>query len=128
MTTTENWRVQWSYKTPTGDLINVRANSPEELSVLLEGVAMIAGQASATSQGIQAAYNLSPLSTGASTSAPMPAVTSPTAPTSVASSGPTCVHGARKFLSGVSKKNGKPYAMWVCTQPQDQGQCSPVNG
>lgn len=128
MTATENWKIQWSYKTPSGDLVNIRANTAEELSILLEGVSMVAPQAAATSAGIQAAYNVAPLSTGASTSAPMPPVTSPTAPTSVASSGPTCVHGARKFLSGVSKKNGKPYAMWVCTQPQDQGQCSPVNG
>lgn len=126
--TTENWKIQWSYKTPSGDLVNVRANTADELSVLLEGVAMIAGQAAATSTGIQAAYNVAPLSTGGSTSAPAHVATSPIAPTQVASSGPTCQHGNRKFLSGVSKKTGKPYAMWVCPQPQGADQCSPVNG
>ena len=34
----EEWKLQVSYKTPAGDMINVRANTADELSVLLEGV------------------------------------------------------------------------------------------
>jgi len=34
----EDWKLQVSYKTGTGDLINVRANTADELSVLLEGI------------------------------------------------------------------------------------------
>ncbi len=34
----EDWKLQVSYKTPAGDMINVRANTADELSVLLEGV------------------------------------------------------------------------------------------
>lgn len=34
----EDWKLQVSYKTSAGDMINVRANTADELSVLLEGV------------------------------------------------------------------------------------------
>ncbi len=40
----EDWKLQVSYKSPNGDLINVRANTSDELSVLLEGVSDYATQ------------------------------------------------------------------------------------
>jgi len=134
----EDWKLQWSIKTPTGDLINVRANSAEELSVLLEGIAEVSGQAASTSKVIGAAYNAIPLSTAPSAVDNPPWATSPTTPpvaqyatapiaTPPQQSAPTCIHGPRKHLSGVSKKNGKPYSMWVCSQPQGADQCAPAN-
>ncbi len=30
----------------------------------------------------------------------------------------TCNHGARKWVSGISKKTGKPYGMWACNTAQ----------
>ena len=128
----EEWKLQVSIKTPAGDLINIRANTAEELSVLLEGISDYSTQIAATQKMVHGAYNVAPLATTTSTvdnppwatSAPAPTV----APSATGLSSPTCVHGPRKFLSGISKKNGKPYRMWVCQQPQDQGQCSPVNG
>jgi len=117
----EDWKLQVSYKSPNGDLINVRANTSDELSVLLEGVSDYATQIAATGKLLAGAYTAAPLGTTGST-----VVTSSIAPTSEAS--PTCVHGSRKFLSGISKKNGKPYKMWVCPQPQGADQCTPVNG
>jgi hypothetical protein len=36
--TNEDWKLQVSMKSPNGDLINVRAGSADELSVLLEGI------------------------------------------------------------------------------------------
>ena len=134
----EDWKVQWSFKSPTGDLINVRANSVEELSVLLEGIAEVSGQAVSTQKVIGAAYNAAPLSTAPSAVDTPPWATSPTTPPAAAfggapvatppqSSAPTCIHGPRKHLSGVSKKTGKPYSMWVCTQPQGADQCAPAN-
>lgn len=134
----EDWKVQWSFKSPTDDLINVRANSVEELSVLLEGIAEVSGQAVSTRKVIGAAYTAAPLSTPPSAVDTPPWATSPTTPpaapfataptaTPPQSSAPTCIHGPRKHLSGVSKKNGKPYSMWVCPQPQGADQCSPVN-
>lgn len=134
----DDWKVQWSFKTPTGDLINVRANSVEELSVLLEGIAEVSGQAVSTQKVIGAAYTVAPLSTATSVADTPPWATSPTTPPAPAfggaptatppqSSAPTCIHGPRKHMSGVSKKNGKPYSMWVCTQPQGADQCAPAN-
>ena len=134
----EDWKVQWSLKAPNGDLINVRAGSAEELSVLLEGIAEVSGQAASTSKVIGAAYTAIPLSTAGSGADTPPWATSPTTQAAPAfatapvatppqSSAPTCIHGPRKHLSGVSKKNGKPYSMWVCPQPQGADQCSPVN-
>ena len=134
----EDWKVQWSFKSPTGDLINVRANSVEELSVLLEGIAEVSGQAVSTQKVIGAAYTLAPLSTPTTAVDNPPWVTSSTTPpaapyataptaTPPQSSAPTCIHGPRKHLSGISKKNGKPYSMWVCPQPQGADQCAPAN-
>lgn len=124
----EEWKVQWSFKTPTGDLVNVRAQTPEELSVLLEGIADVAGQASATSSMIGAAFNAAPLATTTTTPVSTPVQSSaPTQVQGLSAGTPTCVHGPRKFMSGISKKNGKPYSMYVCTQPQGDNQCSPVN-
>ena len=134
----EDWKVQWSFKTPTGDLINVRANTPDELSVLLEGIAEVSGQAASTSKVIGGAYTAIPLSTAPSAVDNLPWATSPitqaapaiaTAPvaTPPQQSAPTCIHGPRKHLSGISKKNGKPYSMWVCPQPQGADQCAPAN-
>ena len=134
----EDWKVQWSFKSPSGDLINVRANSVEELSVLLEGIAEVSGQAVSTQKVIGAAYNAAPLSTNASATDTPPWVTSGTTQTAAPYAGapmatppqqsaPTCIHGPRKHLSGVSKKTGKPYSMWVCTQPQGADQCAPAN-
>jgi len=128
----ENWKLQVSVKSPNGDLINIRAQSADELSVLLEGISDYSTQIAATSKMIAGAYTLSPLATTTSTvdtppwatSAPAPTV----APSAMGLSSPTCVHGNRKFLSGISKKNGKPYSMWVCPQPQGAEQCTPTNG
>ena len=122
----EDWKLQVSYKSPNGDLINIRANTSDELSVLLEGVSDYSTQIAATGRLLAGAYTTAPLGTTGLTAGTTPAVTSSIAPTSEAS--PTCVHGSRKFLSGISKKNGKPYKMWVCPQPQGLDQCTPVNG
>lgn len=123
---TENWKLQVSLKTPTGDLINIRGNTADELSVLLEGIGDYAVQIAATQRLVSSAYATAPLGTAdTTTSTPPPPLS---APTQASAASPTCVHGSRKFLSGVSKKNGKPYAMWVCPQPQGTEQCSPVNG
>ena len=125
--TAENWKLQVSIKAQNGDLINVRANTADELSVLLEGIADYSTQVAATSKAIGVAYNVAPLSTGGSTPATTPSQSS--APTQAAAplSSPTCVHGARIFKQGVAKATGKPYAMWVCPQPMGADQCKPVN-
>jgi len=127
--TTENWKLQVSYKTGSGDMINVRANTVDELSVLLEGISDYSTQIAATAKMLNGASVAAPLATTTSTAdIPVWATSAPVQTQAPSSTGPTCTHGARKFLSGISKKNGKPYQMWVCPQPQGSDQCSPVNG
>ena len=133
----EEWNLQVSYKTPAGDMINIRARTADELSVLLEGIEGYATQIASVQQRVVGAYNLTPLSTPSSTvSTPPPpssvppqaqAPSSMAAPSQTPATGPTCVHGPRKYKSGISQKTGNPYAMWVCPLPQGQDQCKPVN-
>jgi len=128
----EDWKLQVSYKTPAGDLINIRAQTAEELSVMLEGVSDYSTQIAATGKLIQGAYTTAPLGTTGSTAGTMQMPTSTTAPQSAPSataglSTPTCIHGARVHRSGVAKATGKPYAFWSCPLPQGPEQCKPAN-
>ena len=135
----EDWKLQVSYKTPAGDMINVRAQTADELSVLLEGVGDYSVQIAAVQRLVVGAYNVAPLVTTPSTQGTTPSTYSAPpqaqAPSAMApqtsqpaSSGPVCVHGPRKYKSGISSKTGNPYAMWVCPQPQTApDQCKPVN-
>jgi len=128
----EDWKLQVSYKTPTGDLINIRAQTAEELSVMLEGVSDYSSQIAATGKLIQGAYTAAPLGTTGSTAGIVQSPTSTTAPQSAPSataglSTPTCIHGPRTHRSGVSKTTGKPYAFWSCPLPQGPEQCKPAN-
>lgn len=132
----EDWKLQVSYKTTTGDMINVRAQTADELSVLLEGVGDFATQIAATQRLLSGVSTAAPLSTPSSIgSTPPPQSSTPPqaqAPSAMAAptpqqGGPTCEHGPRKYKSGISSKTGNPYAMWVCQMPQGAGQCKPVN-
>ena len=129
---TEEWKLQVSYKTPSGDLINIRAKTAEELSVMLEGVSDYSTQIAATGKLIHGAYTTAPLGTTGSTACTMQMPTSTTAPQSTPSataglSTPTCIHGPRTHRSGVAKATGKPYAFWFCPLPQGPEQCKPAN-
>jgi hypothetical protein len=132
----EDWKLQVSYKTPAGDMINVRAQTADELSVLLESMGDYSTQIAAVQRLVVGAYGVAPLATSPSTqSTPPPVSSAPPqaqapsamgAPTPV-QGGPTCQHGPRKYKSGISSKTGNPYAMWVCPMPQGADQCKPVN-
>jgi len=139
----EDWKLQVSMKSPNGDLINVRANTADELSVLLEGVSDYSTQIAAVSKKVAGAYTVAPLSTQNSTADTTPSgFSTPTQagnpfggapmqtppPASAQPTTPTCVHGARIFRQGTSKTTGKPYAFWACPTPQGTpDQCKPVN-
>ena len=140
MADTENWRLQVSYKIGNGDMINIRAHTADELSVLLENISDYATQVAATQRSLAQAGTVSPLSTSSSIGSTTPppysaptqaappfATTPPPQAGAPATSGPVCIHGPRKYKSGISSKTGNPYAMWVCTQPQGADQCKPVN-
>jgi len=130
----EDWKLQVSYKTPSGDQINIRANTADELSVLLENIGDYATQIAATQRQLATAGTVSPLSTSSTTESIAPSAISsppqaqaPSVMTSPVQGGPTCQHGPRKYKSGISQKTGNPYAMWVCPMPQGADQCKPVN-
>jgi hypothetical protein len=121
----DDWKLQVSYKTPSGDMINVRANTADELSVLLEGIGDYSPQIAAVQKLLTGAYNVAPLSTPSSTPSIKPPVSS--VPDQAKAASPTCIHGPRVYRSGISKKTGQPYAFWSCPQPQGVDQCKPVN-
>jgi hypothetical protein len=132
----EDWKLQVSYKTPSGDMINIRAQSADELSVLLEGIGDYSHQVASVQRLIVGAYGALPLATSPSTQGTTPSISSAPpqaqppsamAPTTPQQGGPTCQHGPRKYKSGISSKTGNPYAMWVCPMPQGADQCKPVN-
>ncbi len=121
----DDWKLQVSYKTPSGDMINVRANTADELSVLLEGIGDYSPQIASVQKLLTGAYNVAPLTTPSSTPATTPKASS--VPDQAKTASPTCIHGPRVFRSGISKKTGQPYAFWSCPQPQGADQCKPVN-
>ena len=125
----DDYKLQVSYKTGTGDLINIRANTVDELSVLLEGIGDFATQIAAVQKLVVGASATAPLSTPSSTLNTEPPRSSapPQATPPSAGAGPICQHGQRKFKSGISSKTGNPYSMWVCPMPQGADQCKPVN-
>lgn len=137
----EEWKLQVSYKTPAGDMINIRAQTADELSVLLEGIGDYSTQVAAVQRLIVGAYNTAPLGTTPLTQGTLPSTYSaptqvqgplvtppPSAITPAGTASPTCTHGARVFRQGVSAKTGKPYAFWACPTPQGTpDQCKPVN-
>ena len=124
----DDWKIQVSIKSSASkdaDMINVRANTADELSVLLEGIGDYSPQIAAVQKLLTGAYNVAPLSTPSSTPSIKPPVSS--VPDQAKAASPTCIHGPRVFRSGVSKKTGQPYAFWSCPQPQGADQCKPVN-
>lgn len=128
----EEWKLQVSYKTATGDMINIRANTADELSVLLEGIGDYSSQIAATNKMIATAYNVAPLSTTGSTINTKPPLTSPMTQENPAPGGieetvqdrygniwvynkagaPTCVRGTMVLKSGISQA-GKAYKCWA---------------
>jgi hypothetical protein len=131
----DDWKLQVSYKTQSGDLINVRANTVDELSVLLEGIGDFSTQIAAVKQLVVGAGVAAPLSMPSTipntTQPPSSQAPQAQAPSGMGApatgTGPTCQHGARKYKSGISAKTGNPYAMWTCPLPQGPEQCRPVN-
>ena len=133
----EDYKLQVSIRSAAAsnaDMINIRANTIEELSVLLEGISDYSTQIAATAKMITGAYTVSPLATTPSTADSPVWATSAPAPiaaqfvTPAATTTPTCVHGPRIFRSGTSSKTGQPYAFWACPTPQGTpNQCKPQN-
>lgn len=122
----EDWKIQVSPKSPSGTLINIRGNTPEEISALIGGIQELVVEVVALEKALGAVTTLAPLSTGTTTAFPTaPPISVQAPPTAPASSGPTCVHGARKYVTGKSARG--PWQAWMCPTPKDSpDKCDPV--
>jgi len=127
----EDWKLQVSYKTPNGDMINVRANTADELSILLEGIGDYSTQIAAVGKLVVGASNVAPLSTLNSTTNTRQSSSSMMTQENPVSGGieetvkdrygniwvynkpgaPTCERGVMVLKSGVSQA-GKAYKCW----------------
>ena len=123
----EEWKLQVSY-TINGDMINVRANTVDELSILLEGIGDYSTQIASVKKLVVGASNTAPLSTPSTTTSTKQAPPSIMTQENPASGGveetiqdrcgnmwvynkvgaPTCVRGPMILKSGVSRA-GKAY-------------------
>ena len=125
----ENSAIQINWKTKRdGMLINLRANTPEELDVLLDGITLrlsalldleqttesMAGSAKA----VETVQNAFPNAQVVPTQPAQNYVSPPAQP----GGAPECTCGAgpmRLVPAGISKSTGKPYrAFYACTRPQ----------
>jgi hypothetical protein len=126
----ENSAIQINWKTKRdGMLINLRANTPEELDVLLDGITMrlaalldleqTTEAMAGTSKAIEAVQNAFPNAQVVTPQPPAHNYAPTPAPTS---NSPECTCGAgamRLVPAGISKSTGKPYrAFYACPRPQ----------
>ena len=149
----ENWKVQASFKfgANNADMLNVRADSAEELSELISGLTNVdlvgAGNAirsgvavdnAATNRISQVAKSLGatientyweeepqPKAAPAPVAPPKPVA--PAAP--AASNAPLCQHGPMRLVpAGFSNRTKKSYnAFWSCTSRDPKNQCDAVS-
>ncbi len=130
------WRLQISPKLPDGTLINLRAETPEELSNMLGWIQEHAQEIVAVPAALHAAANASnagltsPSQPVQQAPAPAPQHQSWGQPAPQQNTGPapSCAHGPMKFVpGGISKRTQNPYpAFWSCNGPRDQ-QCDSQN-
>jgi hypothetical protein len=127
----ENSAIQINWKTKRdGMLINLRANTPEELDVLLDGITLrltalldleqTTENMAGTAKAVEAVQNAFP---NAQVVTPtQPAHNYAPTPPSPGNGAPECTCGAgpmRLVPAGISKSTGKPYrAFFACPRPQ----------
>jgi hypothetical protein len=132
----ENSAIQINWKTKRdGMLINLRANSAEELDVLLDGITLrlpalidleqTTETISGTAKAVETVQNVFPnaqvvANAPAPVSAPAPGYAPQTAPQNTTAPQCVCGGGEMRFISaGISKTTGKPYrAFYACPKPQ----------
>lgn len=125
-------RLQVNFKTPRGTLINLYADTPEQLDAELDAVTERIGTirdledsfgaAAALPQGSVQVPPTAP-AWGGGASAPAAAPTAaPQGPD--AGAAPACPHGTRTFKTGQGKRG--PWSAWMCPAPKGTpGQCDP---
>ena len=122
MSAPESTKFQANFKTASGALYNVYANSTEEfISALndmgdLVGVITSVEQALATGQTIAQHIPLAPASQQPAPVQQAPVQQPVQDASSAAPSAPMCRHGAMEWKTG--SKNGKDWKAWMCSAPK----------
>jgi hypothetical protein len=122
MSAPESTKFQANFKTASGALYNVYANSTEEfISALndmgdLVGVIVSVEQALATGQTIAQHIPLAPASQQPAPVQQAPVQQPVQDASSAAPSAPMCRHGAMEWKTG--SKNGKDWKAWMCSAPK----------
>ena len=122
MSAPESTKFQANFKTVSGALYNVYANSTEEfISALndmgdLVGVITSVEQALATGQTIAQHIPLAPASQQPAPVQQAPVQQPVQDASSAAPSAPMCRHGAMEWKTG--SKNGKDWKAWMCSAPK----------
>lgn len=114
----ENWKIQVSPKLPDGTLVNLRAESADEMDRLLRFVEQRAQDITTTAAlltgaGVAASAGLT------QPSSPVP----PSVPAPPADSAPVCRHGQKTWKPAGVSRAGRAYnGFWACNGPRDD-QC-----
>lgn len=115
-------KFQVNFKTPTGALINIYADTYTDLAFQLAEIGKLAAEIATTEQLIFGASNAASLAVPHDPppqAAPEPQGEVLQFPQQQQQApGPGCMHGARVYRSGISKKTGKAYSGWYCPQNQ----------
>lgn len=121
MSSSNDYKMQVSLKTPAGTLINLPTGSAEEATAALVALQTIAPEIVATEQILAGCHAAAPVIVGAaqtqtSGSGGTPPAT-PFAPPAAASPQPSCPHGPRKWITSGANA-AEPWAGWFCPEPK----------
>lgn len=125
---TDSFKYQYSAKTPSGAMLNVRADTPEEfIQALTAALSAVPQQAA-----LESALTAGSVVGAAGVVAPAQPASRPLPPRPAAANGPApdpqvqnCMHGQRTFKSGTSAKGA--WSAWFCPAPKgDPSQCKAI--
>lgn len=121
---TENYSFQASFKTKYGTLINLRAETEQELSEQLEALGRLISTIDETEALVKA---METVNDAFSRSAPAAGggAAPASAPAAAPGGGRTCGHGEMVYKTGAGK-NGRNWEAYMCPAPKgDPTQCKP---
>jgi hypothetical protein len=122
MSAPESTKFQANFKTASGALYNVYANSTEEFISALNDMGDLVGVITSVEQALAAGHTVAqhiPLAPASQQPAPVqqaPVQQPVQDASSAAPSAPMCRHGAMEWKTG--SKNGKDWKAWMCSAPK----------
>jgi hypothetical protein len=122
MSAPESTKFQANFKTASGALYNVYANSTEEFISALNDMGDLVGVITSVEQALATGHTVAqhiPLAPASQQPAPVqqaPVQQPVQDASSAAPSAPMCRHGAMEWKTG--SKNGKDWKAWMCSAPK----------